>query len=128
MYRICLVKNLKYIHSLTDSHTAIDFMKSYLAFKNRVKQVIILISKKIKKESDNSYFEFKESARVEDIMVIPFTINDPMYSWKKNRAKLILAGETENTPSVRRGISLSLYAQLSFTLELPVTTIIKDSA
>ena len=107
MYRICLVKNLKYIHSLTDSHTAIDFMKSYLAFKNRVKQVIILISKK-KKESDNSYFEFKESARVEDIMVIPFTINDPMYSWKKNRAKLILAGESENMPSVRRGISLSL--------------------
>ena len=61
-------------------------------------------------------------------MVIPFAINDPMYRWKKNRAKLILAGESENMPSVRRGISLSLYAQLSFTLELPVTTIIKDSA
>lgn len=57
-------------------------------------------------------------------MVISFTDNDHMYSWKKP-CQLILAGESENTPSVRRGISLSLSAQLSFTLELPVTPIIK---
>ena len=40
-------------------------------------------------------------------MVISFTINDHMYSWKKP-CQLILAGDSENTPSVQRGISLSL--------------------